>query len=150
MKTKHSEHSIILNCNLNIDSFLCALNTGHTFKFQFQHAWNVGQFAVHTMLTYRGVKVDFHTLLTLHCMEMSRQLHAPTTFPQERTRYPLSKRLCGPLSWSGCLVTVVNQYCLFCFILFILACVALLEVHLKISWHIYRDCKIKILVINRR
>jgi hypothetical protein len=71
-------------------------------------------------------------------MELSRQLHAPTTFPQERTRYPLNKRLCGPLSWSGCLVTVVNQYCLFCFILFILACVALLEVHLKISWHIQR------------
>lgn len=102
------------------------------------------------MKAQRAVKVEFHTLLTLHCMELSSQLHAPTTFPQERTRYPLNTRLCGRLSWSGCLVTIVNQYCLFCFSLIILACVALLDVHMKISWHSFRDCKIKILVINRR
>jgi len=100
--------------------------------------------------TYRSTGTVPHTLLTLHCMEMSGHLQIPTTFPQERTKYPLNKRLCGPLSWSGCFVTVVNQYCLFCFSVFILACVALLEVHLKISQHRYRDCKIKSLVINRR
>jgi hypothetical protein len=70
--------------------------------------------------------------------------------PTKEPRYPLNKRLCGPLSWPGCLEIVVNQYCLFFFSLFTLACVALLKIHLKVSQHMYRDSKIKILAINRR
>ena len=44
MKTKHSEHSIILIRNLNTDSYLCALtlDTYLNFSFSMPEMWDRG------------------------------------------------------------------------------------------------------------
>jgi len=56
--------------------------------------------------------------------------HSRHFTPRKKLGYPLNRRLFAPVSVSGCFGII---RCLFCFFLFIMACVALLEVHLKVA-----------------
>lgn len=84
--------------------------------------------AVHAMKVYGRLDISLHTRWSWVVAS-----HSSRFTPSKELSYPLNRRLFAPASCSGCFGII---HCLFCFFLFIMECVALLEVHLKVSQHV--------------
>lgn len=82
---------------------------------------------VHAMQVYRRLDISLHTRWSWVVAS-----HSSHFTPRKELGYPLNRRLFAPFSWSGCFGII---HCLFCCFLFVMACVALLEVHLKVAQH---------------
>jgi hypothetical protein len=80
---------------------------------------------VHAMKVYRRVDISLHTR-----WNWVVSLHSSCFTPRKEHGYPFNRTLFA--NWSGCFGII---HCLICFFLFIVACVALLDLHPKVAQH---------------